>query len=126
MILASAVSLPRAYALPKQDFAGARDYVGLARRPEDGVVAVGLAGIAFRRYFAPDWATPQSGSELAAIRRSHRRVWLVYTLPIELKTYRPDLWDEVEREFQVVQVFPGTLGGGDVKVCRERHDADGN
>lgn len=126
IILVSAVSLPRAYALPKQDFAGARDYVGQARQPDDGVVAVGLAGIAFRRYFAPDWATPQTGSELAAIRRSHRRVWLVYTLPIELKTYRPDLWNEVEKEFEIVQVFPGTLGGGDVKVCRERHDADGN
>ncbi len=120
MILASALSLPRGYALPKQDFVGARDYVEHARDPDDAVVAVGLAGVAFRRYFAPQWTVAQTGAELDAVRQAHRRVWLVYTLPIELKAYRPDIWTMIQNDFDVVRTFPGTLGGGEVNVCRER------
>ncbi len=125
MIFASALSLPRGYALPKQDFVGARDYVEHARDADDAVVAVGLAGVAFRRYFAPQWSVAQTGAELDAVRQAHRRVWLVYTLPIELKAYRGDLWNMVQHDFQVVRVFPGTLGGGEVTVCRERSNRDG-
>jgi len=44
--------------------------------------------------------------------------WLVYTLPTQLKTFRADVWRIVEDEFSVVKVFPGTLGGGQVYVCR--------
>jgi hypothetical protein len=120
MITASACTLPRAYALPKQDFTGARDYVASARRDEDAVVAVGLAGVAYSRYFAPRWQNVESAAELEAALRFHPHVWLVYTLPVELKAYHPAVWDVVDREFEVVKVFAGTLGGGDVTVCRER------
>lgn len=120
MIAASALSLPRAYALPKQDFTGARDWIEAQRRPGDAVVGVGLAGVAYRRLFAPEWQVADSGAELAAIAAAHPRVWLVYTIPVELKAYRPDVWAEVERRFDVVKVFPGTLGAGEVYVCRER------
>jgi hypothetical protein len=58
--------------------------------------------------------------ELEAIRRSHADVWLVYTLPIELRTYVPEVWDAVQAEFEVVRTFPGTLGDGAVNVCRNR------
>jgi mannosyltransferase len=122
MIVASAYSLPRAYALPKQDFTGARDYVEGTRRDGDAVVAVGLAGVAYGRYFAPRWASVDSADELESILRSHPHVWLVYTLPVELKAWHPGVWNVVDREFEVVKVFPGTLGGGQVIVCRERGD----
>lgn len=123
IIIASALSLPRAYALPKQDFTGARDWVEARREAGDVAVGVGLAGLAYRRLFAPDWQVADTAAELAAIRAAHRRVWLVYTIPVELKAYRPDLWAEVDRCFEVVKVFPGTLGAGEVYVCREREGA---
>lgn len=120
MITISAFSLPRGYALPKQDFAGARDYVERMRQADDATVAVGLAGGAFQRYFAPQWLVVQTQQELEAIERAHRHVWLVYTLPIGIRASHRDLWELIQRDFQVVQVFPGTLGDGAVNVCRER------
>jgi hypothetical protein len=118
IIAASAATLPRNYRLPKQDFSGARDYVEQHRQPGDAVVAVGLAGMDYGRYFAPHWSSPETRAELEAIRQSHATVWLVYTLPIEIKAYRPDIWGIIERDFEIVKIFPGTLGGGEVYVCR--------
>ncbi|HKZ78779.1 MAG TPA: glycosyltransferase family 39 protein, partial [Pyrinomonadaceae bacterium] len=119
MILASAVTIPRNYEHPKQDYTGARNYVESHRRPGDAVVAVGLAGVAYGRYFAPSWSVAQTNQELDAARRGSRNVWLVYTLPVEIKAYRPDIWEVIQNEFEVVKVFPGTLGGGEVYVCQQ-------
>src|SRR5262249_13642040 len=43
IIVAAGMTVPRYYALPKQDFTGARDYVERYRTPQEEVVAVGLA-----------------------------------------------------------------------------------
>lgn len=120
LIVASGLTVPRNYRLPKQDFSGARQFVEQQRRIGEGVVAVGLAGVAYRRYYAPHWTEIQSARELESFRQSHATVWLVYTIPIEVKAYRPDVWQAVERDYEVVRVFPGTLGGGEVFVCRNR------
>ena len=115
----SASTLPRSY-LPKQDFSGARDYVEQARQPGDEIVTVGLAGFAYRRYYAPQWPVVERRSDLEAIQDRHQGVWLVYTLPVHLKAWLPEIWDVIQRDYEVVHVFPGTLGGGDVNVCRWR------
>lgn len=121
LILASVLTLPKLYNLPKQDFTGARDWVERSRASDDRVVAVGLAGVAYGRYFAPQWSVAQSRAELDSITRGRNNVWLVYTLPIQIKAYRPEIWDAIQRDFQTVEVFPGTLGGGGVFVCRQRN-----
>jgi hypothetical protein len=120
LMVASAATVPRVYALPKQDFAGARDYVEQQRTPDDVVVAVGLAGIAYGRYYAPHWSVAQTLEELDAVRQARTTTWLVYTLPIEVKAYRAGIWERIEQDFEIVKVFPGTLGGGQVYVCRQR------
>ncbi len=120
IIAASAATLPRNYRLPKQDFSGARDYVEQHRQPGAAVAAVGLAGMDYGRYFATHWSAPDTQSELEAILHAHPSVWLVYTLPIEVKAYRPDIWRIIENDFKIVKVFPGTLGGGEVYVCTKR------
>jgi hypothetical protein len=120
IIIASGITVPRCYALPKQDFRGARDYVERHRQAGDAVVAVTLAGVAYGRYFAPHWSVAQTLEELTAVRRNPSRLWLVYTLPIEVKAYQPDIWQVIQKDFEVVKVFPGTLGGGEVYVCRLR------
>ncbi len=113
--------MPRCYALPKQNYTGARDFVESNRHQGDAVVAVGLAGVAYGKYFAPDWSAAQTQPELDAARQGRSNVWLVYTIPIQVKSYRPDVWRVIERDFEVVKVFPGTLGGGDVFVCRQKN-----
>jgi 4-amino-4-deoxy-L-arabinose transferase-like glycosyltransferase len=118
IIAASAVTVPRNYSLPKQNFTGARDYVETNRKPGDAVVAVGLAGVDYGRYFAPHWSVAQTEAELDAIRRSRPTTWLIYTLPIQVKARLPELWNTIQNDFQVVKVFPGTLNDGEVYVCQ--------
>lgn len=126
VVVGSVFTLPPLYATPKQDFAGARDYVERERRATDAVVAVGLAGVAYSRYFAPAWPVIERRAELEDLRGKHEAVWLVFTIPVQLRAWHPDLWDVVERDCRAPAVFRGTLGGGDLTVCRlERGDEGG-
>ncbi len=118
LLAAVAVTARKAYALPKQDFLGAKAYVEQNRRPGDVVVAVGLAAKAYGDYYAPEWRRAQSPAELDELGRTHSRLWLVYTLPVQIQGFLPELWERIQRDFRVVAVFPGTLGGGEVYVCR--------
>ena len=120
MIAASAATVPRCYALPKQDFVGARDFVERQVRSGGTIVAVGLAARVYGGYFAPHWTAVQEYEPLQQARRKHKNTWLVYTLPIEIRAFQPRVWETIERDFKVVKVFPGTLGEGEVFVCRER------
>ncbi|MBS1788244.1 MAG: glycosyltransferase family 39 protein [Acidobacteria bacterium] len=124
MIVASTLTIPRCYALPKQNYTGARDFVEGNRHNGDAVVAVGLAGVAYGKYFAPQWAAAQTEAELDAVRQGRSDVWLVYTIPIQVKAYRPDVWKVIEKDFEVVKVFPGTLGGGEVFVCKQKNKTE--
>jgi mannosyltransferase len=115
---ASAFALPRNYALPKQDFIGAREYVESHRRPDEAVAAAGLAGVAYAEYYAPAWPSMQRADELEALISAAKGVWLVYFSPIYMQSYRPELWKMIQDRFEQVAVFPGTLGAGELYVCR--------
>jgi hypothetical protein len=118
MIAASAWSLPAAYRYPKQDFLGAMSYVDGERRPEDAVVTLGLTAIPYRDYYGRDWPEADSAAALNALRAQGKRVWLLYTFPIHAQTEHADIWDIIRNEFTIVRVFPGTVGGGEIYVCR--------
>ncbi len=120
LVAAFIVTSGKAWALPKQDYLGAKTYIEARLEPGDAVVAVGLAAKVYKDYYAPHWAVAATPEELDSLRRNHRRLWLVYTLPVQLQGFEPGLWAAIQRDFIVVSVFPGTLGGGEVYVCRER------
>lgn len=120
IIIASVATIPRNYRLPKQDFSGAMNFVDNGRRPGEKVVSVGLAAMDYGRYYAPNWAIANNGRELDALRNSSASTWLVYTLPIQLRAYHPEIWEITQRDFEIVKVFPGTLGGGEVYVCKSK------
>jgi hypothetical protein len=110
-------SIPYVYR-PKQDYAGARDFIQAARQPGDAVVAVGIAALPFRVYYAPDWVTASTAGELDAIRTASGRTWVVYTLPIELENTYPDIHSTVVTHFPLIRTFDGSLGGGALYVHR--------
>jgi len=120
LVVAFMATSGKAWALPKQDYLGAKAYVETQRQAGDAVVTVGLAAKVYGDYYAPEWTICSTPEELDRLRRSHRRVWLIYTLPVQLQGFLPDLWAAIQRDFAVVKTFPGTLGGGEVYVCRER------
>jgi hypothetical protein len=122
LVVASAATVPRCYAYPKQDFTGARDFVEHSRAANEPVAVVGLAGVVYTQYYAPQWTGIESAAQLESLDAATPAPWLVYTLPIEVRTYQPDIWRVVERDYRPVKVFPGTLqGGGEVYVCRRIH-----
>ncbi len=120
VIAGSAYTIPRCYALPKQDYIGAKDYVEQTRVADEEVVAVGLAGKAYRIYFAPEWSWPRTVEELRLLMSKHDRLRLVYTLDPQLKAFVPEIWDVIKDEFEIEKTFYGTLGGGEINVCRRR------
>jgi len=120
MIAASVITVPKNYKLPKQDFSGARSFVESERSQGDGIVAVSLAGVVYGRYFTPSWPVASTASELETLEDSSDSEWLIYTLPIEIKAFKPDLWRVIERDYSVVKIFPGTLNGGEVFVCKKK------
>jgi len=85
---------------------------------------VGLAAHAYA-YYAPAWPEAHTATELTALVQNRPQAFLIYTLPIELRAAHPDLWKAVEDDFETIRVFPGTLGGGEVYVCRERGTLSG-
>lgn len=117
VIVLSASSLVFVYR-PKQDFVGARDFVNQARQPGDAVVAVGVAGPAYESYYAPEWETVETLEQLNAIRGRSDRTWLLYTLPLHMESYHPEIFAVVQREFHLVRAFPGSLSGGTIFVYK--------
>jgi hypothetical protein len=103
---------------PKQDFAGARDFVRAALVPGDTVVVAGVAKLPYHMYYQPDWASVESLAELQAARGTARRTWLLFTLPIEMQNTHPDILAMAEREFTLVAKFDGSLSGGTIYVYR--------
>ena len=120
LILVSVFTLPKNYALPKQNFSGAKSFVESRISPGDGLVAVSLAGIVYGNYLSPHWQAVGTGPELETYQNDNNRVWLVYTIPIEIKAAKPELWRMIQDDYDVVKVFPGTLNGGEVFVCQKK------
>jgi uncharacterized membrane protein len=113
--------LPPNYRFPKQDFLGAKEFVETARTPQDNVVSIGLASYAYSQYYGgPDWKVAESWPEIQEIRHSTGRPWLIYTSTAHMNENYPDVVTGVASDFELVKLFPGTLGDGAVFVYRSR------
>lgn len=120
MILASAWSMRSAWIYPKQDFAGALEFVESQRQPGEPVALAGLAVFPYREYYKRDWPAVATRAELDAVRAPGQRTWLVYALPIFVESRQPEIWNALRTEFEQVRVFRGTMGDGAVYVCKSR------
>jgi mannosyltransferase len=102
---------------PKQDFGGALAYIAQQQQPGDAMVSAGVAAIAMRQYYAPDWPTVKSADDLRTVMNASPRTWMVYTLPIEMEQAHAEVLAIVRSEFREMRVFEGSLGGGAVIVA---------
>lgn len=119
IIAASLATVSRNYALPKQNYSGAKNYVETNFAPGDKLIAVSLAGVVYGSYLTPHWPVAKTDSDLEPL-QAHQNVWLVYTLSPEIKAFHPEMWRRIETDYEIVRVFPGTLSGGEVFVCRRK------
>jgi mannosyltransferase len=117
LVAASAASLGRVYGRPKQDFAGAMQFVESERQATEPVLTAGAAAWPIQHYYERDWPQIKDLKQIESFGRQAHRVWLVYTFPRYIEDETPGLMDAIERRFRTIRVFPGTLENGDVVVC---------
>jgi len=118
LLLGSCVQLRAAYLYPKQDYLGAMNYVDVEQKPGDAVALVGLTAIPYQKYYGRNWPGVESSVQLEALRRPGQSTWVLYTIPIYVASRYPKLWNTLQRECAQPKVFRGTMGGGEVYVCR--------
>ena len=125
--LLSLLTVPRAWQ-PKQQFRAAHDFVERERLPGDAVVALEVAShVYLMRGWAPTWGFTTSLPMLLEAERSAARTWVVFTLPARLRAIHPELVQHLAApRYQVVRIFPATVGGGEIHILRNdsatRHD----
>lgn len=90
------------------------------RRPTDAVAVAGLAQVPYLKYYQLPWTKLEHRQELDALLSQNRRTWLVYTFPVELRSQHLELSQAIDRDFEVVKVFPAAIGGGEVYVLNPR------
>lgn len=116
---AAGIGLPRAFA-PKQDYAGALAWLQRERAPSDAVVTVEMTRMPYENLFATDWSEVDNLAQLMALEDTHARTWLVYTMPTLIRAREPELWTRIERDYETLREFPGTVVGGAIVVARKR------
>ena len=119
LLAAAAVTLPAAYR-PKQDYTSARDFVLERAAAGEQPAAAGVAGFVYSNYYAPHWASVETAADLDAIERRASGVWFLYSLPLHMQAYHPDVYARVRETYELARVFPGSLGDGDVYVYHWR------
>jgi mannosyltransferase len=122
MLLASVIPLRAEYRYPKQDYVSAMRFVEGQQRSEEQVVTVGVVTTAFQRYYGRSWPLLETRAQLDAQLTQDRGTWLIYAMPIYIRASQPDVWDAIQSRFTLVRVFPGTLSGGEIFVCRSKDE----
>jgi uncharacterized membrane protein len=117
MAVLSIYALIPNYRYPKQDFAGAMQYVDRMRSDGDLVATVGVTIPIYRDYFQRGWEPVASLDALNQLRDRAPRVWVLYTLEGYIEGSTPDLMAELRADCAPAQVFRSTVGNGDVTVC---------
>lgn len=124
MLLASVPPLRAAYFYPKQDYLGAMRFVEDQRRPYEQIVTVGIVTMPYQQYYGRSWPLLETRAQLDATLSRDHATWLIYTMPISIRANYPEIWEAIQTEFKVVRVFPGTLAGGEIYVCKSKDQED--
>ena len=114
MAVVSALSLRYNYQYPKQDFEGALHYVESHRQADEAVVTAGAAMFPYSSYYQTTWTPIDESDPIESLLAHHGRTWVVYSFP-EYMDAKLDAF--LRNRCGDRQIFPGTVGGGDVVVC---------
>lgn len=117
--LATVVMLPGAWR-PKQDFAGAAEFIKEQRVPGDAVVCLQTTHMGLHKYLGMNCERALSIAGLNELEKTHSRTWLLYAFPIHFQGESPDLWMKVQNEYSQVTKIRGTVGGGDIIIMLKK------
>ena len=114
-------SLPYLYQYPKQDYTGARDFVVTQKTAEDNVLGLHMAGRVYSIYYKKDWPEVNTIAEINQSMSHNGYTWLIYTLPGHIQDAKPDIYSYLKTNFNIIKVFHGTLGDGDIIVTKSKN-----
>ncbi len=119
MVLVSAAMAARNYTAPKQDLAGAYQFVETARAPGERVYAVGFPAAVFSDYFGADWGALLNDQDYQLARAQPGPMLVVVAFPARgLRKVSALDADIKAGHFQLTKRFKGTLGDGNVLIFR--------
>jgi mannosyltransferase len=118
IISVSAFSMMHNYKYPKMDFEGAKHWAEAQAGPNDSIVTAGVAAWPYQVYFGVDWPEMKLAEDIERVRKQSGRIWMVYTFGRYMKKSAPEIYTVVDQECSEKKRFRGTLGGGDMIVCR--------
>ena len=114
--VASAASLPRNYALPKQHFTGAISFIDQNKATgESGYIVGNAAKVAIVDYHGRPYSLLSSAADFD-------RVDGVFFLALTFRDYvekgAPEMWRAINEHCSEAANFPGTIAGGEVFVYK--------
>ena len=115
VMLVIAIPATRNYRAPKQNLAGAVQFVAENRRDGEGVFAVSHSADLFNEHFATDWSKLTGPADLRAALGTAGPSLFVITFPERSFRLMPELDDA---DLELLKLFPGTLGDGQILIFR--------
>ena len=100
------------------DFEGARNWVESQATPDDSIVTAGAAAWPYQVFYGVDWLEMKIASDFDHVNSRTGQLWMVYTFGRYMKMSAPEIYTIIDRDCHDEKHFYGTLGGGDVIVCR--------
>lgn len=114
--IASAVSLPRNYETPKQNFMSAIALIELnAANGERGYIIGNAAKVAFNDYYRRAYPVIETAADLDGI---NGRFLVALTFREYVEKGAPEIWAALRGRCAEAASFPGTIAGGEVYVYR--------
>ena len=104
------------YRYPKQDFVGALETVNTLAEPDDVRVGVQTAGNILNDYYQAGFEKVESLADLKAYERQGRPIWVVTTLERIMSAADPDLIEHLHSDYVLVELLPGTVGDGAMRI----------
>jgi hypothetical protein len=118
LVAMSAVALPTAYRVPKQDFEGAVALLDAEAARGATIAVAGPACLPIERYYLKTWTCLETPADWRRVNQGPGSVLVVSTLSDYIED--PELRRMVRDECEAVRRFPATLGGGEIVVCSPR------
>ena len=118
MAVASLAALVPNYRYPKQDFEGALKFVESHKAVNETIVTAGLTNRVYREFYHRAFPTVTTIDEFQRVRAEGQPVWVVYTLDRYIEARSPELMRALRTDCVREATFRGTVGGGNVTVCR--------
>jgi 4-amino-4-deoxy-L-arabinose transferase-like glycosyltransferase len=119
MTLLSIGLATRNYSAPKQNLAGAVDYVDSDVSGAARVYGVGVAASLYNSFYGTDWPVIETEAALDAALDTDGAVYLVVAFPGRSLRVLPRLDTMADNgQLELVKRFPGTLGDGNVLIFK--------